>query len=44
MECLMKRSPIWLHKVDIHSASFQMKLELGLGAIFTALLMRWLMF
>ena len=39
----MKRSPIRLPKVDVHSLAFQTKLELAAGAVFTALLMRWLM-
>ena len=39
----MKRSPIKLPKVDVHSVGFQTKLELAAGAVFTALLMRWLM-
>ena len=39
----MKRSPIRLPKVDVHSLNFQTKAELVVGAIFTALLMRWVM-
>ena len=39
----MKRSPIRLPKVDVHSLAFQTKLELAAGAVFTALLLRWLM-
>lgn len=39
----MKRSPIRLPKVDVHSLSFQTKAELVAGAVFTALLMRWVM-
>ena len=39
----MKRSPIRLPKVDIHSVAFQTKVELAAGAVFTALLLRWLM-
>jgi hypothetical protein len=39
----MKRSPIRLPKVDFRSVGFQTKVELVAGAVFTALLMRWLM-
>ena len=39
----MKRPRIWLPKVDVHSLGFQTKVELAAGAVFTALLLRWLM-
>ena len=39
----MKRPSIRLPKVDVHSLGFQTKLELAAGAVFTALLLRWLM-
>jgi hypothetical protein len=39
----MKRSPIRLPKVDVHSIGFQTNAELVAGAIFIALLMRWVM-
>ena len=38
----MKRPRIPLSKIDIHSLGFQTKLELAVGAVFTALLLRWL--
>ena len=43
LQCCMKRSPIRLPKIDVHSIAFQTKAELVAGAIFTALLMRWVM-
>jgi hypothetical protein len=39
----MKR-PRLLPKIDVHSLSFQTAIEIAMGAIFTAILLRWLAF
>ena len=39
----MKRPHFHLPKVDIHSLEFQTGLELAAGAVFTAMLLRWMM-
>lgn len=36
--------PRLLPKIDVHSPSFQTGLEIATGAIFTAILLRWLAF
>jgi hypothetical protein len=38
----MKRLRVHLPKVDVHSIGFQTALEIAAGALFTALLLRWL--
>ena len=39
----MKLPPLRVPKIDLHSLAFQTKLEIAAGAVFTALLLRWLM-
>ncbi len=39
----MKFPQIRRPKVDVHSLAFQTKLEIAAGAVFTAMLLRWLM-
>ena len=43
MQACMKRTLTNLPQQLLRSQSFQMKLELMAGAVFTAALMRWLM-
>jgi hypothetical protein len=38
----MKRLPLHFPKVDIRSLAFQTSLELALGGLFAALLIRWI--
>ena len=39
----MRRPPFNWPRIDVHSAGFQITLEIVAGAVFTALLLRWLM-
>ncbi len=39
----MKLPLLRLPKVDVHSLAVQTKIELAAGAVFTVLLLRWLM-
>ena len=38
----MKRLHLHLPRIDVHSFDFQLSLELATGALFIALVLRWL--